>query len=298
MCSSAEKRRGFTLIELLVVIAIIAILAGMIMPALEMARRKARETSCRSQLKQFDTALELYKTNYAGQAQRDGWPAWLSNMFESGDIESTEVFICPSDATRGKEGSRPEWSTWPYDASADTQPYTNQFRETDDLPGNETGDALDYTVDDYGSDNVWNVQQPAYTILFNNDYIKPHEARSESIEACSYMYELCAARCEWYMAGLGVDDTLLPDDPVHGGNADGVASWCEVKLSVEARGVGVSDEDTYYGCVPVVRCFHHTTPDWKTEDNHKGQTILNLALDHHVFSCNGHPNAWQKECAD
>ena len=52
--------KGFTLIELLVVIAIIAILAALLMPALERARETARRARCTSNLRQFAIALQFY----------------------------------------------------------------------------------------------------------------------------------------------------------------------------------------------------------------------------------------------
>ncbi|MCE7870130.1 prepilin-type N-terminal cleavage/methylation domain-containing protein [bacterium CPR1] len=61
-----RKNHGFTLIELMIVIAIIAILAAILVPNFIKARAQGQLTSCKSNLKNIATALEMYSTDNVG----------------------------------------------------------------------------------------------------------------------------------------------------------------------------------------------------------------------------------------
>ena len=290
MMTTQTRRPGFTLIELLVVIAIIAVLIGLLVPAVQKVRAAAARLQCQNNLKQIGLALHNYEGSYGAFPKastapsvdplRHGWVAYTLPWIEQDNVRNAyninvnwydppnatvimtplKVYLCPS-ADSGRTATSSSGSlytnkpgaAWDYGCVAVA---SNALGYRDADGGTAT---LRLGVMNDGSGG-----QPATTIAQITDGLSN-----------TLMVSECANRPQYWVKGRRRDDLkaytshFSATDNTLGDTTGGV--WAEHQKTVTVGGATADGTDTRTATPAETRtCAINCTNDWEIYSMHSG----------------------------
>lgn len=97
----APRRAAFTLVELLVVIVVIGILSSALVVSVQSGYKQARQTNCKSNMRQLGVALTIYRGEHDNIV-----PNWLSNLYPD-YVDDRALYVCRADTIHGTGQPRP-----------------------------------------------------------------------------------------------------------------------------------------------------------------------------------------------
>ncbi|MBA3847333.1 MAG: type II secretion system protein [Planctomycetes bacterium] len=242
--STPAYRRGFTLIEMLIVITIIAVLAGLLIPAISLAKRELAKVRCSNNLQQVGMGIEVMR-----QERDDLFPGRLADLFDkaySGPYEPGigKILICPVDTSRGTNGFN-RYSGWDQFPELREDLFPVDSRRVSDPPR-----------------AAWKTMACSYLYETSDQALDPN-ATSPDPDA-DVLANLYAGQ-------------PLPIDPVTGFYAK--VTWQTAKkVQVKHGNLGDPFPTSF---MPILRCYWHN--HWTLANAVTDEKMINLSWDLNVF---------------